>query len=99
VKALAQRNVCKLDGPQTQRVYQENSYRKLLAAFVSGLDGVSGRHVPFSKPQTIQQALSIALNAEQAENKNDPMIAFQQNLKLRSEIRRKPHTDIRSARA
>ena len=39
----------------------------LLAAFVSGLVGTPGKQCRFSNPQTLQQALSIALTVEQAE--------------------------------
>jgi hypothetical protein len=66
-RALAQKVVCKVDNLQVQRVHKENAERMLLAAFLSGLVGVSGRHVRFSNPQTIQQALSIAVTADQAE--------------------------------
>jgi len=66
-RALAQKLVCKVDDPQAQRIHQENAERMLLAAFVSGLVGTPGKQCRFSNPQTLQQALSIALTVEQAE--------------------------------
>jgi hypothetical protein len=39
----------------------------LLASFVSGFIGVSGRQVRYANPQTMEQALTIALSVQQAE--------------------------------
>jgi len=66
-RALAQKIVCRVDDLQVKHVHQENAESMLLAAFVSGLVGVPGRQCPFSNPQNIQQALSIALTVDQAE--------------------------------
>ena len=66
-RVLAQKLVCKVDDPQAQRIHQENAERMLLAAFVSGLIGTPGKQCRYSNPQTLQQALSIALTVEQAE--------------------------------
>jgi len=63
-RALAQKIVCKVDDPQAQRVHQENAECMLLSAFVSGLISVPGKQFRFSNPQTIQQALSIALTVD-----------------------------------
>jgi hypothetical protein len=41
----------------------------LLANFVAELSGVPGYHVRYSAPQSIEQALSLALSAQEAENK------------------------------
>jgi hypothetical protein len=49
-RALAQKLVCKVDDPQVQRVHQENAECMLLAAFVSGLIGVPGKHCRFFQP-------------------------------------------------
>jgi len=69
-RALAQKLVCKVDDPQVQRIHQENVERMLMAAFVSGLIGTPGRQCRFSNLQNIQQALSIALTADQAEKQD-----------------------------
>jgi len=75
-RALAQKIVCRVDDPQVKHVHQENAESMLLAAFVSGLVGVPGRQCPFSNPQNIQQALSIALTVDQAEKKSVSMRVF-----------------------
>ena len=36
-RALAQKIICKVDDPITQRLHQENAERMLLASFVRGL--------------------------------------------------------------
>ena len=50
-----------------QRIHGENEDRICLARFVAGLTGVPGRQVRFASPQTMQQALSIALSVTEAE--------------------------------
>jgi hypothetical protein len=57
----------KVDDPRIQRVHRENAERMLLASFVSGLAGVVGRHTRFSNPQTIEDALRVALSVQEAE--------------------------------
>ena len=65
-RAFAQKVMSTSDDPQIQRVYKENAERMLLAAFVTGLAGTPGRHVRFSNPGTLQEALRIALAVQQA---------------------------------
>ena len=57
----------KLDDPQIQRVYREKADRMLLASFISGLSGNSGRQVRFANPQDMEHALRIALTVQEAE--------------------------------
>jgi hypothetical protein len=45
----------------------ENAERMLLGSFVSGLSGTPDRRVRFTNPQSIHQALQIALAVEEAE--------------------------------
>jgi hypothetical protein len=66
-RALSQKIVCKVDDPLVQRVHYENADRMLLASFVAGLTGVPGRQVLFANPQTVDQALKIALSVQEAE--------------------------------
>jgi hypothetical protein len=51
-------------------VHQENAERMLLATFVAGLTGTPGRQVRHAIPQTVQQALQIAISVQEAESKN-----------------------------
>jgi hypothetical protein len=39
----------------------------LLASFVSGLDGLSGRQVRYANPQTLGEALKIPLSVQETE--------------------------------
>jgi hypothetical protein len=66
-RALAQKVMGKSDGPPIQRVHRENAKRMLLASFVSGLSGVSGRNVRFANPWDMDQALKIALTVQEGE--------------------------------
>jgi hypothetical protein len=66
-RALYPKIVCKADQPLIQRVYYENADRLLLASFVAGLTAVPGRQRRFVNPQTLDQALKIALSVQEAE--------------------------------
>jgi hypothetical protein len=58
----------KTDNPLAQRVHHENVERMLLATFISGLTGTPGTQVRYANPQTLGQALKIALSDQEAEN-------------------------------
>jgi len=66
-RSLAQKIVCKVNDPTAQRIHQENAERMLLASFVTGLVGTPGRQVRYANPQTMDQALKIALSVQEAE--------------------------------
>ena len=52
--------------PIAQRIHRENAERMCLASFVGGLQGKVGRHTRIANPQSMQQALTIALAATEA---------------------------------
>jgi hypothetical protein len=56
-----------VDDPVAQRVHNENAERMILATFVTGLKGIPGRQVRYANPQTLEQALQIALFVQEAE--------------------------------
>jgi len=66
-RGLAQKVMARTNDPQAQRVHRENADRMLLASFVSGLTGTPGRQVRYANPQTLEQALKIALSVQEAE--------------------------------
>jgi len=66
-RALSQTIVCKVDDPAAQRIQNENADRMLLASFVAGLAGEAVRQKRFSNPQSLDQALKIALTVQEAE--------------------------------
>jgi hypothetical protein len=52
----------------------------LLAAFISGLKGVPGRHVRLQMPDTVEMALNMAIvatNVESSERNDDRDESFQ----------------------
>ena len=59
--ALAQKITCKVEDPLAQEIHRGNAERMLLASLVSGLSGVPCRQVRYANPQTMEQALMIAL--------------------------------------
>jgi hypothetical protein len=74
----------KTNDPVTQRVHSENAERMSLASFVGGLPGVPGQQVRFANPQTMQQALAIALSVSEAEKLNKANEIFFANADRRS---------------
>jgi hypothetical protein len=66
-RSLAQKVMGKSDDPRIQRVHRENANRMLLASFISGIRGNSGRQVRFANPQDMEYALRIALTFQEAE--------------------------------
>ena len=59
-----------MNDPVAQRVHYENAERMLLASFVSGLNGLVGKHTRYASPSLMHQALQIALAVEQAEKQD-----------------------------
>jgi len=66
-KSLAQKIVCKSDDPLAQRVHHEVTERMLLSSFFSGIFGKPGTQVRYACPQTLNEALRIALRVQEAE--------------------------------
>jgi hypothetical protein len=60
-RGLSQKIMCKVSDPLVQQIHYENSKRMFLASFVAGLLGVPGKQVRYAKPQTMKQALTIAV--------------------------------------
>jgi hypothetical protein len=59
--------MCKVSDPLFQHIHRENIERMNLARFVASLAGVPGKQVRYANPQTMQQALTIVLSAQEAE--------------------------------
>ena len=64
---LAQKTMSKTNDPVAQRIHRENAERMCLASFTGGLVENIGRHVRIKKPQSMQEALTIALAVTEAE--------------------------------
>ena len=77
-----------MDDPLIQCVQHENADRMFLTSFVTGLTGVPGRQVRHSNPQTLQQALRIALSAQEAERQekfSESYASFDKSFRLKSQ--------------
>jgi hypothetical protein len=66
-RALSQKIMHEVDDPLVQQIHRKNAERMLLASFVAGLSGAPGKQVRYANPQTMQQALTIALSVQEAE--------------------------------
>ena len=66
-RGLAQKIIVEIDDPVAQRIHRENAERMFLSIFVVGLSGFPGRHVRYSAPGSMQQALSLVLLVQEAE--------------------------------
>jgi tRNA A37 N6-isopentenylltransferase MiaA len=94
-----------VDDPAAQRIHNENAERMLLASFVAGLAGQAGSQTRFSNPQSLEQALKIALTVQEAEKQetfSERFYAtFNDSLKLHSPGRRRhdSHESRGSAKA
>jgi len=56
----------KLCAKLAHKTHRENAERMLLASFVAGLGGTPGKQVRYANPQTMQQALTVALSIHEA---------------------------------
>ena len=61
-RSLSQKIIRKVDDPAAQRIHIENAERMLLSSFVNGLINEQGKYVRIANPQTLDQALKIALS-------------------------------------
>ena len=66
-RELAGKIICKVEDPEAQRIYNENSESMLLASFVTGLVGNPGTQCRYAKPQSMDQTLKIDLSVQEAE--------------------------------
>jgi hypothetical protein len=66
-RALTQRITCQSDDPVAQGVHRENAERMLLASFVPGLKGVSGRQVRYVSLVSVDEAFKIAVSVQESE--------------------------------
>ena len=64
-RELAGKIICKVEDPLAQRIHNENSERMLLASFLTGLTGNPGTQCRYANPQSMDQALKIALYRRQ----------------------------------
>jgi hypothetical protein len=66
-RKLCQRTIRKVQDEETQRIINEEAERRLLAAYIHGLNGVVGQQVQFQMPCTMEQAVRLAVTIENVE--------------------------------
>jgi len=79
-RELAGTIICEVEDPVAQRIHNENSERMLLACFVTGLTGIPGTQCCYANPQSMDQALKIALSVQEAERQEKISKSFYANL-------------------
>jgi hypothetical protein len=61
------RTTRKVNDEETQRIINEKAKRRLLAAYVHGLRGIVEQQVQFQMPNTMEQAVKLAVTVESVE--------------------------------
>lgn len=66
-RILCAKTVRQVTNPVEQKVIDEEAERRLLAAYINGLQGVVGQQVRYRLPNTMQEAVQIATTVASAE--------------------------------
>ena len=81
-RSLALKTVPKVDNPELQKFHFQQAERMLLSTFIAGLIGNAGQQVRFKLPQTLEEALQVAVvvfEAEAQEKRNETFYANSEN--------------------
>jgi hypothetical protein len=71
---LCQRTLQRTENPVEQAILNREADKRLLAAFISRINGVPGKHARLQRPDMIEKALSMAIvatNTETSERDGD----------------------------
>jgi hypothetical protein len=71
---LCQRTLQRTENPVEQAILNREADKRLLAAFISGVNGVPGKHGRLQMPDMIERALNMAIvatNVETSERDGD----------------------------
>jgi hypothetical protein len=66
-RKMCQKTIRRVPDEETQRVINEEAERRLLAAYINGLRGVTGQQVQYQMPSTMEQAVKLAVTVENVE--------------------------------
>jgi hypothetical protein len=69
---LCQKAVRHVDDEATQRIINEEAERRLVAAYINGSMGIVGQEVRFRMPQTLDEAVKVAVTVNNAERLRAP---------------------------
>jgi hypothetical protein len=64
---LCQRTLQQTENPVEQAILNREADKRLLAAFISGLKGVPGKHARLQMPDMIERALNMTIVATNVE--------------------------------
>jgi hypothetical protein len=88
--------ICKVEEPVAQRIHNENSERMLLASFATVLTGDPGTQCRYANPQSMDQALKIAVfsGGREARKISDSFYAkFDRSVRLMSTSPNRNYSD------
>lgn len=81
-RSLALKTVPTVENPELRKFHLQQAERMLLSTFIAGLTGNAGQQVRFKLPQTLEEALRIAVvvfEAEAQEKRNEIFYASSEN--------------------
>jgi hypothetical protein len=83
LRKLCQKTSQQTGNPVEQAILNREAEERLLAAFISGLRGVPGKHVRLKMPDTIDKALNMAIVATNVETSDKDVDRNDRNFKQR----------------
>ena len=66
-RKLCQRTIRKVQDDEVQKIINEETERRLLAAYIHGLRGIVGQQVQFQMPTSMEQVVKLAVTVENVE--------------------------------
>jgi hypothetical protein len=76
IRALAQRTIPQVDDPEAKKLYQEQADRVALASIMAGLAGVLGRQFSYIMPESLDEAIRVAIKVSQTRFRSAEMRCF-----------------------
>ena len=71
-RKLCQKTVRTMSDEVTQKIINEEAERRLVAAYINGLGGMVGQQVRFRMPNTLDEAVQVAITISNAERTKTP---------------------------
>jgi len=87
-RALSQKIMCKTRDPVAQRIHPEKGWTNVISQFRCRFGWYPGKHVSYTGPRDIYQAVSIEIGVQEAEKQERFNESFIQNLIIRLECQR-----------
>jgi hypothetical protein len=93
--SLAQKTIMQVDDPVLQKFHYKQAERMLLASFTARLTAPAGKYVRYNRPETISEALEIAIAVQQAEEQDhiaDSLFAKEKKIRMMNKMNQKYST-------